>query len=99
MKVRYWRSAVLTKSKNEGVFIIMIEKYTITLLTEHSVSVLRQKFTVEGEQIGKNWRRAYVNSEVDRQKINIELPSPQKEAILTVWGDAPTIMPEDTHDA
>ena len=73
----------------------MNEKYIIDRLTDKSVSVLKQKFTEEGEQVGSNWRRGYINSERGRQKVKDELPSPQQDAILQVWGDEPTVFPEE----
>ena len=74
----------------------MVEKYTLTNLTDKSVSVLKQKFTGDtGEQLGSNHRRAYVNSEKGREKVKDELPSPQQDAILQVWGDEPKVFPEE----
>ena len=69
----------------------MIGKYTLDRLNQDSVSVLYQKFTDEGEQLGSSARKAYVNSIRGRQKVKEELPSPQKEAIFSVWGDTPTV--------
>ena len=70
-------------------------QYTLTNLTDKSVSILKQKFTEENEQVGKNWRRAYVNNKRGRQKVKNELPSPQKDAIFEVWGDEPTVSDDD----
>ena len=73
----------------------MIEKYTLDRLNDKSVSVLKQKFTEDGEQVGKKHRRAYVNSEKGRQKVKDGLPSPQKDALFQVWGDEATITEEE----
>lgn len=76
----------------------MIERYTIDNLTQDSVSVKRQTFIeYQGQEflIGESWRRAYVNSEGGRQQIIDELPQAQVNAIMAVWGDAPTVEEEE----
>ncbi|WP_026702870.1 hypothetical protein [Salibacterium aidingense] len=71
----------------------MKEIITISNLTSNSVSILKQKFTEDtDEQVGSNWRKAYVNSERGRKNVSDELPSPQQDAIFTVWGDEPTVI-------
>ncbi len=72
-------------------------KYTLTNLTDKSVSVLKQNFNDDGVQIGRNWRRAYANSEEGRQKVEAEVPSPQKEAIFQVWGSEPKVFPGEEY--
>ncbi len=72
----------------------MIEKYTLDMLTQNSVSLKKQHYTVvDGKEykIGQPWRRAYINSEQGRQQVQVEVPSPYKEAIFAVWGDIPTV--------
>ena len=72
----------------------MIEKYTLDMLTQDSVSVKIQKFTrIDGEEyeIGQPHRVAYMNTITDREQIINELPEPQKNAIFAVWGSEPTI--------
>lgn len=72
----------------------MIEKYTLDLLTQDSVSVSKQTYIdYMGQQypIGQIWRRAYVNSTQGRKQIVTELPQAQVNAIMAVWGDAPTV--------
>lgn len=75
----------------------MIEKYTLDMLTQDSVSVKKQTYIdYMGQEypIGEPWRRAYVNSVKGRQQIVDELPQAQVNAIMAVWGDTPTVMEE-----
>lgn len=75
----------------------MIEKYTLDMLTQDSVSVKKQAYIdYMGQQypIGEPWRRAYVNSMQGRQQIIDELPITQVNAIMAVWGDTPTVTEE-----
>lgn len=71
-----------------------VEKYTVDMLTQDNVSVSKQTFVEYMGQmfpIGQLWRRAYVNSTQGRQEIVVELPQAQVNAIMSVWGDAPTV--------
>ena len=72
----------------------MIEKITLDMLTQDSVSIKKQNYTtVDGKEypIGDIWRRAYINSEQGRINMQNEVISPYKEAILAIWGDVPTV--------
>jgi hypothetical protein len=72
----------------------MIEKITLDMLTQDSVSLKKQNHTVvDGKEypIGEPWRRAYVNSVQGRSQVQAEVPEPYKSAIMAVWGDVPTI--------
>lgn len=72
----------------------MIEKITLDMLTQDSVSVKRQHYTTSDEQesaIGDPWRRAYVNSSYGRALVQEEVEEPYKSAIFEVWGDTPTV--------
>lgn len=72
----------------------MIEKYTLDMLTQDSVSAKKQTFIeYMGQEypIGEPWRRAYVNSMQGRQQIVNELPQTQVNAIMAVWGDESTV--------
>lgn len=76
----------------------MIEKITLDILTQYSVSVKKQQYIVQdGKEyaIGEPWRRAYVNNTKGREQVNEEVPEPYKAAILAVWGDEPIITEED----
>lgn len=77
----------------------MIEKYTVDMLTQDSVSVSKQTFIDYMGQIypiGEIWRRAYVNSTRGREQVVEELPQAQVNAIMAVWGDKPTIADDET---
>lgn len=67
------------------------EKITLDMLTQDGVSVLRQEFDEEGNQIGCNQRNAYVNSSQSRIVLQQELPEEKYQELLEVWGDEPTI--------
>ena len=70
------------------------EKITIDMLTTDSVSILRQKFiSIDNQdmQIGSNIRNAYTHSIFGREKIQKILPEKFYDAIISVWGDTPTI--------
>jgi hypothetical protein len=78
----------------------MIEKITLDMLTQDSVSIKKQQYTVvDGKEyeIGQPWRRAYVNSTQGRTQVQTEVPEPCRSAIFAVWGDTPTVAdnPED----
>lgn len=75
-----------------------IEKITLDMLTQDSVSVKTQRYVViDGQEypIGEPHRRAYVNSVRGRQAVQDEVPEPHRSAIFALWGDEPTII-EDT---
>lgn len=70
------------------------EEFTLTLLTEKSVSVMKRTYADIGgtkTQIGESQRKAYANSTIGRQQIIDELPEPYANAVMAVWGDEPTI--------
>lgn len=72
----------------------MNEKITLDMLTQDSVSLKKQKFTVvDGKEypIGEPWRRAYINSVQGRTQVQAEVPEPYLSAIMAVWGDTPTV--------
>lgn len=76
----------------------MIEKYIIDMLTENTVSVVKQKVTeIEGQElkVGEPHRKAYVNSVQGRLEVRQELPAPQVDAILAVWGETASPMYEE----
>ena len=72
----------------------MIEKITLDMLTENSVSVKTQRYAVvDGQEypIGEPHRRAYVNSVRGRQAVQNEVPEPHRSAIFALWGENPTV--------
>lgn len=76
----------------------MLEKITLDMLTQDSVSLRKQQFAIiDGKEypIGQPWRRAYVNSTTGREQVQAEVPEPYKTAIFAVWGDAPTVTEEN----
>ena len=76
----------------------MIEKITLDMLTQDSVSVKKQQYIVQdGKEyaIGELWRRAYVNSISGRQQVENEVPEPYKSVILLMWGSEPTVTEEN----
>lgn len=72
----------------------MIEKITLDMLTQDSVSVKKQQYIVQdGKElsIGDIWRRAYINSTQGRQQVQDEVAEPYKSVIFLMWGDNPTV--------
>ena len=72
----------------------MIEKITLDMLTQDSVSVKKQRYYNDNGTlypIGQPHRKAYVNSIFGRQEVQTELPQAQVNAIFSVWGDTPTV--------
>lgn len=67
------------------------EKITLDMLTQNSVSVLRQNFIelngVE-TQVGGNVRNAYENDETGREILKNTLPEEYYNAVIAVWGDS-----------
>lgn len=73
----------------------MHEKISIKQLTAESAIISKNKYiTYEDQEIpvGDTWQRAYVNSDRGRADAAKEVPEPYLSAIMTVWGDTPTIM-------
>ena len=71
-----------------------MEKIILDMLTLNGVSLKKQNYIIEGGQsyeVGQPWRRAYVNSERGRQQVQNEIPEPYLTAIMTIWGDTPTV--------
>lgn len=71
------------------------EKITLDMLTPDSVSILKQQYiTIDGADIkvGDNIRNAYINTQTDRNILKEVLPEDYYNAVLAVWGDAPTVL-------
>ena len=80
----------------------IIEKKTVDMLTNESVSILTQKFIeVDGveTQVGENHRCAYVNSESGRIKIQKEQPKEVVNSVFAIWGNIPTIVEPKVEEA
>lgn len=70
------------------------EKIILDMLTSDSVSVLKQQFiSVDGTDIkvGENVRNAYMNTQSGRDKLRVKLPEEFYNAVIAVWGNAPTV--------
>ena len=69
-------------------------KITIDMLTQDSVSVLKQQFLTFNNvemQVGGNIRNTYMNSVSGRTTLNTALPNEYYNAVIAVWGDTPTV--------
>ena len=78
-------------------------KITLDMLTQDSVSVLKQQFLILKDsemQVGGNVRNTYVNSISGRKLIKSILPDEYYNAVIAVWGDTPTVdEPVDEHES
>ena len=75
----------------------MEEKIYLDMLSQDSVSLRKQKTTItDGKEytIGETWRRAYNNSMIGRQQVQLEVSEPYKSVIMLMWGDTATIVKE-----
>ena len=74
-------------------------KVTVDMLTSESVSILTQQFVdIDGQltQVGKNHRKAYVNTEAGRKAIESEQDENTVQAVFAMWGDKPIVEVEAT---
>lgn len=74
------------------------KKVTVDMLTSESVSILTQQFVdIDGAaaQVGKNHRKAYVNTESGRKVLESEQEEATVQAVFAIWGDAPTVINEE----
>ena len=70
-------------------------KITLDMLTQDSVSVLKQQFLSFNNvemQVGGNIRNTYTNSVSERKLIKSILPNEYYNAVIAVWGDTPTVQ-------
>lgn len=70
------------------------EKITLDMLTTDSVSVLKQQYiSVDGTDIrvGENVRNSFMNTQSEREQLRVKLPEEFYNAVIAVWGNAPTI--------
>ena len=73
----------------------MQELISLDELNQNFVSVATRKYIEEDGVkyfVGDIHRRAYANSEDGREEINEELAEPYLSAVMTVWGDTPTVV-------
>ena len=71
-----------------------MEKITLDMLTQDSVSIKRQEYIVQDGveyATSNNIRKSYSNSTSSRQELEEEVPDPYKAIILMMWGDEPTV--------
>lgn len=69
-------------------------KISLDALNENSVTVKTQQYIeVNGEElnVGDIHAKAYMNSERGREELAEEVTEPYLSAVLSVWGDAPTV--------
>lgn len=74
------------------------QEISLDELDVYKVSVETKQFVdVDGVlyQIGTPHRRAYSNSSQDRVLISEELVEPYLSAVMAVWGDEPTVFPQE----
>lgn len=74
----------------------MSTKISIDQLNTNSVSI-KKETTVEVDGVTqelKPWRKAYVNSVDGRELLIGEVSEPYLSAILSIWGDTPTVSDE-----
>ena len=69
-------------------------KITLDMLTQDSVSVLKQQFLTFNDvemQVGSNIRNTYTNSVSGRAAIKTVLSEEYQNAVFAVWGDTATV--------
>ena len=72
----------------------MITKISVDMLTDKGVSIKTQNYVdVDGVEYaaGLPHRCAYINSERGRGELLAAVPEPYLSAVMTAWGDAPTV--------
>ena len=76
----------------------MYEEITLQDLDRDKVNVMRQKYIeLEGTSypIGDIFRRSYANSVNGRKQVQEEIAEPYFSAVMAVWGEEPTVFPEE----
>jgi len=72
----------------------MEEQITVDMLTQDSVSIKRQRYIIDANErldVGLPHRCAYVNSAKGRVEIAVALAEPYLSAVMSIWGDVPTV--------
>ena len=69
-------------------------EFVLDMLTSDSVSILRKNYIEFGgqKQYTGNTRNAYMNSTSGRKAVAGILPSEYYNAVIAVWGSAPTVQ-------
>lgn len=71
---------------------------SIDNLNVYGVSVKTQRYIeIDGTKhyLNLTHRKAYSNSVYGRKELQKELAEPYYSAVMAVWGDEPTVFPED----
>ena len=69
-------------------------KISLDALNENSVTVKTQQYVeINGEElnVGELHAKAYMNSERGRAELAEEVSEPYLSAVLSVWGEEPTV--------
>lgn len=69
-------------------------RISLDVLNEYSVTVKTQQYIdIEGEElnVGELHAKAYMNSERGREELAEEVSEPYLSAVLSVWGEEPTV--------
>ncbi len=75
----------------------MTEKIFLEELTQYKVNIAKRKYiTIDGAEysVGEPFRCSYENSTVGRSLLIENVPDPYYSAIMLIWGDMPTVDPE-----
>lgn len=73
----------------------MITKITLDALTDRGVSIKSQKYVIdEGKEYSVDLphRCSYQNSDRGRVSVAANLEEPYLSAVMSVWGDEPTVF-------
>lgn len=72
----------------------LIEKLYLDMLTTDSVCILRKNYVVLNgleTQVGGDTRNSFMNTKTEREYLKEILPEAYYNAVISVWGDIPTI--------
>ena len=72
--------------------------YTLSMLTEKSVSVKVETYDIIGgeqKMVGLPLRKVYMNSVSGRKSVISELPKEEQDLIFANWGENPTFIEEE----
>ena len=72
----------------------IIEKIYLDMLNTDSVAIVKKKYIIIDNvenQVGIETRNTYMNTQSERKYLQSILPESYYTAIISVWGDFPTI--------